>query len=271
MTTLIACDLDQTLIYSARALRLTGADKEAPAMLSVEVIDGRPMSFMILEATQLLTKLSAEHPFVPCTTRTIEQFKRVRVPLSKLNGFRYAVTSNGGNVLVNGRPDGDWRRGLDQRLAAASSPLAEVVAELGLRSNADWVLKRRTADDLFCYLVVELALMPAGFLDDWRGWCGQHGWLLSVQGRKVYSTPRELRKSAAITEVATRVGADRVLAAGDGLLDAEMLQLADAGIRPGHGELAELGWSSPNVEVTDRVGIRAGQEIIEWFGRRAAG
>jgi hydroxymethylpyrimidine pyrophosphatase-like HAD family hydrolase len=269
VSTLIACDLDQTLIYSSRALRLPGADTDAPTMVSVEVIEGRPMSFMTLAATQALTKLSAEHPFVPCTTRTVEQFRRVRVPLTRHSEFDFAVASNGGNLLVNGRPDPDWRRGLDQRLADTASPLAEVVSELRLRASGDWVLKRRSADDLFCYLVVDLGRIPEHFLSDWHGWCEQHGWLLSVQGRKVYSTPVGLRKSAAIAEVAARVGADRLIAAGDGLLDAELLDLADAGIRPSHGELEELGWTRPHVETTTQVGILAGEEIIGWFGRRA--
>ena len=265
--TVIACDLDQTLIYSSRALRLSVPDREAPAMLSVEVIDGRPQSFMTLAATQLLTELSANQPFVPCTTRTIEQFQRVKLPLAA-SSTRYAVTSNGGNLLVDGKPDRDWRQALDARLLESASPLDEVSAELLRRSDADWVIKRRSADHLFCYLVVDLARVPAGFLEEWGEWCREHGWLLSVQGRKVYSTPVGLRKSAAIAEVAQRTGATRLLAAGDGLLDAEMLELADAGIRPGHGELAQLGWSRDHVKLTVETGVMAGEEIVRWFSEQ---
>lgn len=271
MSTLIACDLDQTLIFSPNALRLTTPDRDAPPMMSVEVIDGRPSAFMTRAAVESLTVLSGRHHFVPCTTRTVEQFERVRVPLSANppGGTTYAVCSNGGNLLVDGTPDLDWRRGLDLRLLESSAPLTEVRAALKHRSTGDWVIKRRSADDLFCYLVVDLARVPDGFLAEWGAWCADHGWLLSVQGRKVYSTPLGLRKAAAIAEIADRVGAGRVLAAGDGQLDAEMLELADAGIRPRHGELHELGWSRPNVVRTTTAGVMAGQEIIDWFGTQA--
>ncbi len=273
MTHLLACDLDQTLIYSSRALRFSMPDAAAPVLRSVEVLDGRPISFMTLAAAELLTALSAADVFVPCTTRTVEQFQRVRLPLAPSrpgSSPGYAVTSNGGNLLVDGVPDLDWRTSLASRISESGCSLAEVVQELTVRAGGDWVLKRRTADDLFCYLVVDLALVPAGFLADWGGWCEERGWLLSVQGRKVYSTPLALRKAAAIEEVARRVGTTRVLAAGDGRLDAEMLQFADAGIRPAHGELAELGWSHPGVTVTEQVGVLAGEEILRWFGRGAA-
>jgi hypothetical protein len=267
--TLIATDLDQTMIYSPGALRLPGPDVDAPTFISVEVLDGKPSAFMTATAHHGFEALSAVHTLVPCTTRTVEQFLRIRLPLAATGRPQYAVASNGGTLLVDGRPDADWRQGLDQRLRETASPLAEVTAALKERATGDWVLKRRSADDLFTYLVVDLAAVPDGFLAEWGQWCADHGWLLSVQGRKVYSTPIGLRKSAAIAEVAARVGTTRMLAAGDGLLDAEMLELADAAIRPCHGELEGLGWTRPHVSVTDRAGVLGGEEIVRWFGEQA--
>lgn len=269
MSTLIATDLDQTMIYSPGALRFPGADIDAPTLISVEVVDGRPSAFMTADAHRGFEKLSAAHTLVPCTTRTVEQFRRIRLPLATTDRPQYAVASNGGTLLVDGRPDIDWRAGLEARLRDTASPLAEVTAALKARATGDWVLKRRSADDLFTYLVVDLAAVPDGFLAEWGQWCADHGWLLSVQGRKVYSTPVGLRKSAAIAEVAARVGTDRLLAAGDGLLDAELLELADAGIRPRHGELEGLDWHRPHVTVTEYAGVLGGEEIVRWFGEQA--
>ncbi|MEO5833236.1 MAG: HAD family hydrolase [Nakamurella sp.] len=271
MTTLIATDLDQTMIYSPAALRFPGADIDAPTVVSVEVLDGRPSAFMTAAAHRGFAELSASYTVVPCTTRTVEQFRRIKLPLDPAGRPQYAVSSNGGTLLVDGRPDADWRVGLEARLRETASPLAEVIGALKERATGDWVLKRRSADDLFTYLVVDLATVPDGFLAGWGQWCAEHGWLLSVQGRKVYSTPVGLRKSAAIVEVAARVGADRMLAAGDGRLDAEMLELADAGIRPRHGELEGLGWHRPHVAVTEHAGVLGGEEIVRWFGEQASG
>ncbi len=267
--TLIATDLDQTMIYSPASLRLPGADLDAPVLISVEVMDGRPSAFMTADAYRGLAALSAAHAVVPCTTRTVEQFRRIRLPLTGSGRPAFAVTSNGGTLLVDGRPDPEWRSGLDRRLSESASPLAEVTAALAGRARGDWVLKRRSADGLFTYLVVDLAAVPGGFLAEWGQWCTDHGWLLSVQGRKVYSTPLGLSKSAAIAEVAARTAAVRTLAAGDGLLDAEMLERADAGIRPRHGELEGLGWHRPHVTVTEQPGVLGGAEIVRWFGAQA--
>ena len=74
-----------------------------------------------------------------------------------------------------------------------------------------------------------------------------------------------LTKEAAIAEVCRRVGGRRLLAAGDGALDAGMLALADDGIRPAHGELFDSGWHAPHVRVTANIGVLAGEEIVRWF------
>src|SRR5206468_11420132 len=65
----------------------------------------------------------------------------------------------------------------------------------------------------------------------------ERGWQLSMQGRKLYWVPRSLRKSAAVAEVARRTEADTVAAAGDSLLDIDLLEHADIGIAARHGEL----------------------------------
>jgi hypothetical protein len=50
-----------------------------------------------------------------------------------------------------------------------------------------------------------------------------------------------------------------------------MLELADAAIRPCHGELEGLGWSRPHVTVTAQAGVLGGEEIVTWFGEQAVG
>lgn len=90
-------------------------------------------------------------------------------------------------------------------------------------------------------------------------------WGVSFQGRKVYCVPETLRKASAAREVADIIGAVRMLAAGDSVLDRDLLDEADAAIRPAHGELSHLGWSRPHVRVTSSSGVRAGEEIAAWM------
>ena len=255
----VACDLDRTLVYSANALALKGADSEAPPLVVAEVYDGRPLSFCTRDSEAMLAALSRVAVLVPTTTRTREQFDRIDLHGASV---RYAVTTNGGQLLVDGKPDPQWAELVAHTVAAGCAPLDEVLAHLRRAADADWCLKLRVAEDAFCYLVVDRVALPEGFLGELSTWCVQRGWTVSLQGRKLYCVPGPLTKVAAVTEVARRCGAVRVLASGDSLLDAEMLSMADEAVRPAHGELHDRDWREPHVAVTDAVGALAGEEVV---------
>ncbi|MFB7170347.1 HAD family hydrolase [Streptomyces sp. NPDC056254] len=268
MTVLVASDLDRTLIYSAAALGLTMPDPVAPRLLCVEVHESRPLSYMTETAAALLAELTEDPSvvFVPTTTRTRKQYQRIRFPGRPA---RYAICANGGQLLVDGVPDRDWRRQVAARLAEECAPLEEVHAHLLATADAAWLRKARLAEDLFAYLVVERALVPDEWLKTLAEWAGARGWAVSLQGRKIYAVPRPLTKSAAMHEVARRTGATTTLAAGDSLLDADLLLAADAAWRPGHGELADAAWTAPSVTALTEAGVLAGEEIVRAFAREA--
>lgn len=262
---LVATDLDRTMIYSRNAFSTTA---EIPTVC-VEHLEGAPLSFMTTAAALRMQRLTEPAAVIPTTTRTIKQFTRIQLPGAP---WRYAVTSNGGNILVDGVPDMRWRIDIDAKVRAGGATLSEVSAELRGRIDDSWVSKFRIADHLFCYLVVKPKAVPADFLAEWDRWCRDRGWTASQQGRKIYTMPQAVCKSVAVAEVRNRMLAAgeladtaRTLAAGDGALDAEMLRAADRAIRPRHGELEQLNWTSPNLTVTKASGILAGEEIVDWF------
>ncbi|MFJ7268270.1 HAD family hydrolase [Streptomyces sp. NPDC099050] len=269
MTVLVASDLDRTLIYSAAALGLTMPDPVAPRLLCVEVHESKPLSYMTETAAGLLAELSADPGavFVPTTTRTRKQYQRIRFPGRPA---KYAICANGGQLLVDGVPDRDWRRQVAARLAAESVPLEEMNAHLTSVADPAWLRKARVAEDLFAYLVVERALVPAEWIKALAEWSEARGWTVSLQGRKIYAVPRPLTKSAAMHEVARRTGATSTLAAGDSLLDADLLLAADTAWRPGHGELADADWTAPHVTALAQAGVLAGEEIVRAFTREVA-
>ncbi|CAM5556129.1 HAD family hydrolase [Streptomyces abikoensis] len=267
MTVLVASDLDRTLIYSAAALGLEGPDALAPRLLCVEVYDRKPLSYMTETAAAAFAELAAAVPVVPTTTRTREQYGRIRLPGRPP---AYAICANGGELLVDGESDPSWRAAVERRIAEGCAPLAEVRAHLVRAADPAWLLKERTAEDLFAYLVVERAKLPGGWVAELTEWAGARGWNVSLQGRKLYAVPRPLTKSAAVAEVARRTGACEVLAAGDSLLDADLLLAAGRGWRPGHGELADTGWSAPHVTALETRGVAAGEEILRAFADAAA-
>lgn len=267
---LVATDLDRTMIYSRAAAGASVPDSE---LICVEYYQGGPLSYMTKRAATALAELARRATVIPTTTRTIEQFQRIDLPGAP---WKYAITSNGGNILCDGVADASWRASIEAATNDGGAGLAEVTTRLQAMVGSDaerrWVSKFRIADELFCYLVVHPDLVPADFLAEWGAWCADHGWGVSQQGRKIYTMPTAVCKSFAIAEVRARLiemgeldSDATVLAAGDGGLDAEMLVSADAAIRPRHGELELIGWTHDTVAVTPSAGISATEEILDWF------
>lgn len=262
---LVCLDLDRTTIYSPAALLLPGPDIDAPRLLCVEVYRGAPLSFVTEAAAALYQDLCGRAVVVPTTTRTPEQLARVHLPDPPAGSAepRFAITTNGGHLIVDGLPDAGWSARVRDRLARCA-PLAEVLARVESVRGA-FVETVRVARDLFVYCVVDRAELPTGWQDDLAGFCAERGWTVSVQGRKVYVVPEPLTKSAAVAEVARRVGARTVFAAGDSLLDRDMLEAADHAVRPAQGELADIGYGGPRLHVTTSPGVLGGEELLRWL------
>jgi hydroxymethylpyrimidine pyrophosphatase-like HAD family hydrolase len=259
---LVATDLDRTLIYSRGALEAHG--DTARALMPVERHEHKDASWMTVAAAATFADLQQRAVVVPVTTRTPEQWHRVKLPGPP---SKYAITANGGVLLVDGRVDHSWDATVVAELARAA-PLSEIWAHASRVCRPEWTVKLRNARGMFCYAVLHRKRIPDGFLAEAAGWAGERGWQLSLQGRKLYWVPKSLTKSAAVAEVGRRTGVSAIVAAGDSLLDADLLEAADSGIVARHGELVAGSWTFPSVMVTARTGVLAGQEIVDWFAGR---
>jgi hypothetical protein len=254
---LVASDLDLTLIFSRHWFRLPAGAAEQP-VVAVESFQGEPASFMTEEAFAGLAELRRWAELVPVTTRTLGQYSRI-----DLGGRpRFAVAANGGHLLVDGVPDPGWAAMVAARLRGCA-PLEEVRA-VAERFAGDWTRLVRVADQLFVYLVAhERDGIPD--LAEVTARAEAVGWTVSLQGRKIYFVPAPLTKQAALAEVAVRAGAEKIVAAGDSLLDAPMLLAADVALRPAHGELHDRSWTAPHLRVTACDGLLGGEEIVASF------
>lgn len=269
MTPPVVClDMDRTVIYSPAALSLTMPDPMAPRLLCVEIYRGRPLSFMTVPAADDLVRLGAVSTVVPTTTRTPAQFARVHLPGP---ACRYAIASNGGHLMVDGVADPEWEAVVRRELAGCT-PLAEVEGHLRTQIARPEIGScfetLRVASDMFLYGVVDRAALPVEWLQDLRQWGAGRGWVTSLQGRKLYLLPHSLTKTAAAAEIMARTGVHTLLAAGDSLLDADLLQFAALAIRPDHGELAEVDLRAAHLSVTKATGVLAGEEILRWMRMR---
>jgi len=260
MGIVVASDLDRTLIYSAAA----AGDARVP-LVGVERHEDVDASFMTERAASLLADLHERAVVVPVTTRVPAQWHRITLPGPP---SRYVITANGAILYVNGKVDHDWSEHVAVQLSAVAS-LTEVWEYMAHVCRPEWTVKLRNARGLFCYAVLHRKHVPAGIFDECAAWAAERGWRTSTQGRKFYWVPAPLTKSAAVAEVVARVGASTVLAAGDSLLDLDLVRDATRAIVPAHGELITSGWAAPHVEVTAESGVLAGEEILEWFTKLA--
>jgi hypothetical protein len=141
--------------------------------------------------------------------------------------------------------------------------LETIEAHLANPDFSPWILRLRRAEDLFVYAIIDRESMPEPFLTDLTQLCADAGWSVSVQGRKLYCVPLPINKTGALAEVARRTGAATVIAAGDSLLDQDMLADAHTSFRPLHGELHDAGYLAPHLRLTSVRGVLAGEEILQ--------
>ncbi|MCQ4086656.1 HAD family hydrolase [Saccharibacillus sp. JS10] len=261
---IFASDLDRTLIYSKKAIGDSFVEAE---VIPVELYQGEHISFMSPASSKLLVELSKTTLFVPVTTRTIEQYERIFY-IREIFRPKYAVTSNGGNVLIDGVPDPDWKKHVDEQLRS-SEDAAKVIEAFDNISSPEWVKSYRHSDNLFYSIILEREKMPLDVVEDFRKELAKMRWNLSVQGRKMYLVPDGVNKGEGLLHVKALAGASRIAASGDSLLDESLLKAADYAIVPRHGEIYAAHQQSGLYTFTDRDGIHAAEDLIvkisEWF------
>lgn len=259
MKALIAIDLDQTLLYSLRS----GGEIADPRW--VEEIDGKSHTYITRAAHSALVALAAQHIVVPVTTRTPAQYHRLELACD----FPDVLCANGGIHFREGVRDVEWDARIKTDLGAVA-PIAAIRARLEQVQSEDWVRTIAQVEDLFLYLVAETReAMPSDWIEVLREWALPLGWMLSVQGRKLYLVPEPLGKGRAVSALAESYGAV-LLAAGDSLLDVDMLDRATYAVRPSHGEIHDSEIDGDGRwHVTPSSGPRAAEELLAMLGAAA--
>lgn len=203
MKILFACDLDGTLIHSHKKRR---ADD-----ICVEIYDGREQTFISPYALDLLKKIAAQILFVPVTTRSIEQYRRIFWTRDFCPNF--AVVANGSYLLNNGRKENFLRESV--------APYAdELEFQREKYSDAKEFDICRIVDESFLFLRCKDDISAENITFDTN---------LTVQctGKKIYLFPPLLNKGEALKLLAKKFSPDKIFCAGDTDIDLPMLKLAD--------------------------------------------
>lgn len=252
---LFGSDLDGTLIYSEKYLK-----QHTPA---VEVVErGKYNSFMTRKSAELLKKIANKCTFVPCTTRTIDQFKRIQFFSQDVIPI-YAIVSNGANLLIDGAVDLDYKYMIHKALLNDCLACEDILKEFNKFASEKWAQPMRQADEVFHYCIINREYVPSDEIAAFSKWLKQQNWGLSIQGRKLYLVPNVVNKWSALEHVAELAGESDIVTAGDSLLDIPLVKGAKYSISPAHGEIydqyATVGW-----HFTKSTGILAGEEILQY-------
>lgn len=261
-----ASDLDQTLVYSRRALRIP---EDTPGLVPAEWINGKLSAFMSAYALERLQSLPQDIVFMPVTTRTVEQYRRIHIFQSECIP-KYAVTSNGGNIIVDGQVDDEWNLHMRSLLRQQAATPEEILNLFDDVLSPEWVINQRLCDELFFALLIERDKLPMEHIAEKIRVLETLGWESSIQGRKLYLVPSAVNKRAAVEHIRQRIGDVPVIASGDSLLDRCLLDFAHYAIAPSHGELHVERQRVPEqvpYQFTEQFGAFAADEILDYVHR----
>jgi hypothetical protein len=247
-------DLDQTLIFSSRALEALGVC--ADGLVVAERLDGRAVSFAHPGLRMRLEWLGRLAEIIPVTARTRAQYERVDVFGA---APARAVVCNGGEILHDGVLDPSWQLGApsDQEGVAGMGRMLDLIARSGVVGDDG---RLRSADGHYLYLALDREDDARDREERMRGLAVSEGWGVSRQGRCVYVVPPSVSKGAAVA--ALRVDGRRAFAAGDSRLDLSMLAVVDHPFAPRGSECALLG-DIDGLEVSATAGPQGAVEILD--------
>ena len=251
-------DLDNTIIYSYK--HDLGPDK-----INVEIYKEKEITFISRRTKELLQEVSEKVLLVPTTTRTVEQYERIHLGIDEPE---YALTCNGGVLLIKGERDSAWYEESVRMIADCRTEL-----EKGME-----ILEKDPARSLDVRFIEKLFLFtksedPEKTLEMLSRELDTGKVDLYAQGAKVYVVPKQLNKGTAVKRFRsylTRNNKDyisdvHIIAAGDSGFDIPMLMAADIGLAPkGLAEEAEL---SESITVMPGEKLFA-EEVLEYIGRK---
>ncbi len=204
---LFASDLDNTLIHSYKNAK--------SGDVCVEVKDQKELSFMSSSAHMLLKKVATECIFVPLTTRSLEQYKRIDLGVKP----KYAVVAHGALLIVDDQIDEQWA---SETRRIFNKPLPQI-------RECDLLYDIRYVDTFFLFSKSD---RPIGAVKHLKAMIDTSKFEVCSVRNKVYIFPIGFNKGVALERLKRRLQCDKVICAGDSVLDVSMLEIADVAISP---------------------------------------
>ena len=249
---LFASDLDNTLIYSYKKI-------SGDAVL-VETKEGKALSYMTASAYRMLQEIRDKVTFLPVTTRSVEQYKRISFyPQGEPH---YALTSNGGILLVDGKADREW---LKETRSLIEDSMGELQRAIGiLKNDSSIYFEVRLVDDIFVFTKSSAVEKSVEKLK--RSLSADKVYI-DFNGEKLYVFPKVLDKGLAVRRFLKRERYDSVFACGDSLFDIPMLREADVAFIPKGSLLEKYLRGHGRLLISEKEGIWFADYFLEKIER----
>lgn len=212
-------DLDRTLIYSRNV------DIKSPK-ICVEAKDGEEFSYMTVYGYDMLHKLKDKIMIVPTTTRCIRQYNYIDL------GYvpEFALVTNGGVLLVNGKIDEEW---YNQSLEIAQNAASEFAKIDSILQKLDFENTTRMEDELFLMIRSE---NPQELYNIFARELDLTKVDIYANRIKAYVIPKEINKGNAIKRfreyIKSNISIAKTIAAGDSDMDIPMFREVDKAFAP---------------------------------------
>lgn len=216
---LFASDIDNTIIYSHKK------DINTPKV-PCELYEGSNISFITKNTQEKLDYIYSKCLFLPVTTRSIEQYKRIQFSHWQP---KYAITSNGGNLLINGSPLKEWNDYFIETGKNARYALEK--AETLLENHPYRILDIKLVDNLFVYTK---SSQPEETIKMLKNNLQNEPVKVYTNFSKIYVVPENLNKGTALKKFINDFAPDinKVISAGDSIFDIPLLEAAAYAIFP---------------------------------------
>lgn len=247
-------DLDRSIIYSKKFIQ------EESNPLDIEIYNGENISYISRKTIENIKKIEKSSDFIPTTTRTIEQFKRINFKKYGLD-FKQAITSNGGNILINGEIDREYKSLIDGKLKL-SSPICDIIKLFEEYKYIEGIRKFRIAENLFFYIVIDQDRFDLKNLNSFTEKIRDLNWDVYVSGRKVYFLPRGIKKSTALKYICDKYGYKNTFAIGDSTMDEDMLNFCNYSYILKHGDFVNYVKKGDKFIISEKEGFSGSEEIL---------
>ncbi|WP_315115171.1 HAD family hydrolase [uncultured Clostridium sp.] len=257
---IFASDLDRTLIYSNFFL-----EPHMINVIPVERKDDKNISHMTINSIKLLSLINEKLLFIPTTTRSLEQYKRISI-FHETIPVKYAVVANGGIILKNGEIDLKWKEIISSKMKTLISP-KDLIKLCSFFLDSNYIKSYRCCDDLFLYAVLKSDFINSEDFHRLVSLANEHGYIATRNNKKVYIIPKFINKWAPLEYIMTIENENQIISAGDSFLDLPMLHNSMYGIVPFHGELQNLYKDKlamhDNIYFTKEQGLLSSEEFLK--------